>query len=724
MYNVNIDGYVKEYTKWVESVFYGSWKERKVEDLLEEISSGLLLIDLANVILWCNLPHLHIQPQCLFERKENVQLCLQVFHDENIHIYELKARAIASGDVDSILALCCFLQRYFSWSTIMKDSRSSMNNLLLCTENNNNSTLTYFKTLGTKYVYEPIKSDEEIVSLFDWMWSMTELTSLSGFIDYQSFKDGLLFFDVINQICDSKISLNFFCLMGFENRIQFILDTIFYDLDTNTKPLDAYNIINDSDNKQILHLMKILKILYERKCEEFENDMSTTNSYDQMMDLSFMKSFEDKETMTLDFYTTNNSSMADKEKVVYKSIFENETNTNINSKKTNIPNKSVFDDGINRKEAFSSTRNFNCQTSSLKAKSKSPNINDMESEIKLLLDRLQRVRTASPNTNNSTSLSTSGESSKNLEQQINSLSFKRKPPPVKPKPKMSKNLLKSIKMGVKLEEVDQNNNNYGNTNELKVILDSFEDANSIPYGNTSRLSVYDSPSMRDRDPNDKTNKRWSDTFKEELESFIARKHQATFEQNSSFQIKSPLTDKLNEDYLTDYLKLSTSPEFNVISPRSQKHLMNEWRKNLQNTNNNTCNSQSVLKKQESYESLLDYNDDDSGTLTKYDLEIAAVFDGNESDDNILDRMSTKSTDFKFSFNSPRKINPSKSLPDLNNYSQKLLKNIITPNINVEETADKDINKKLNSSWNTITEYVKVHSKSPCGYLPTAIHNGN
>lgn len=61
-----------------------------------------------------------------------------------------------------------------------------MNNTL-CTENNNNSTLTYFKTLGTKCVYEPIKSDEEIVSLFNWMWSMTELTSLSGFIDYQRY---------------------------------------------------------------------------------------------------------------------------------------------------------------------------------------------------------------------------------------------------------------------------------------------------------------------------------------------------------------------------------------------------------------------------------------------------------------------------------------------------------------------------------------------------------
>ncbi|XP_057299832.1 uncharacterized protein LOC130630373 [Hydractinia symbiolongicarpus] len=296
---------IKQYTKWINGVFRRAWKPHHMNDLLEEISSGLMLVHLTNALYFYDLPILYKAPSTHFEKEQNVQLCLEVLKTEGVRLSGVRARDVADKNVEVILSLCSFLKRHFSTWQLLKvhssnnnknpvsvfelinksvqakctvlqshhSTRSSSAGTLRCDDQEITvarpaSLQTYYPVKNYNTTRISISPEESLLTntlyvkedmgLLEWVSCLTGFTV----VDYSSFADGIILLELVNRILPVQISRKIFYAVSYRERVQLILDAIYHDLkiDTCLTPLD---IIEKRNFKHFVSLLRSLKILHE-----------------------------------------------------------------------------------------------------------------------------------------------------------------------------------------------------------------------------------------------------------------------------------------------------------------------------------------------------------------------------------------------------------------------------------------------------------------------------
>eukprot|EP00111_Clytia_hemisphaerica_P009235 TCONS_00027135-protein len=102
---------IEFYTDWVNNEFRLSWKDHYVEDLIEDFSSGVYLALLINALFDEDIPILHDPPGTSYERQQNVQFCFPILCEEGVNLTGVTVKGISEGDVDIIISLCDAIKR-------------------------------------------------------------------------------------------------------------------------------------------------------------------------------------------------------------------------------------------------------------------------------------------------------------------------------------------------------------------------------------------------------------------------------------------------------------------------------------------------------------------------------------------------------------------------------------------------------------------------------------
>lgn len=296
---------IKQYTKWINGVFRQAWKLHHMSDLLEEISSGLMLVHLTNALYFYNLPILYKAPSTRFEKEQNVQLCLEVLKTEGVRLSGVRARDVADKNVEVILSLCSFLKRHFSTWKLLKGhssknnkspvsvfelinksvqakctvlqshhlTRSSSAGTLRCdgqeiTDARPASLQTYYPVENNNTTRISISPEESLLTntlyvkedmgLLEWVSFLTGFTV----VDYSSFADGIILLELVNRILPVQISKKIFYAVSSRERVQLILDAIYHDLKIDTC-LNPRDITEKRNFEHFVSLVRSLKFLHE-----------------------------------------------------------------------------------------------------------------------------------------------------------------------------------------------------------------------------------------------------------------------------------------------------------------------------------------------------------------------------------------------------------------------------------------------------------------------------
>ncbi|OCT72516.1 dixin isoform X2 [Xenopus laevis] len=104
---------LQAYVAWVNSQLKKKVGLNPVQDLRQDLRDGVVLAHLIEIVAGENLSGIHHQPNCVQERRDNVEKVLQFMASKKIRMHQTTAKDIVDGNLKSIMRLILTLAAHF-----------------------------------------------------------------------------------------------------------------------------------------------------------------------------------------------------------------------------------------------------------------------------------------------------------------------------------------------------------------------------------------------------------------------------------------------------------------------------------------------------------------------------------------------------------------------------------------------------------------------------------
>ncbi|OCT56301.1 hypothetical protein XELAEV_18000301mg [Xenopus laevis] len=104
---------LQAYVAWVNSQLKKKVGLNPVQDLRQDLRDGVVLAHLLEIVAGENVSGIHHQPNCVQERRDNVEKVLQFVASKKIRMHQTSAKDIVDGNLKSIMRLILTLAAHF-----------------------------------------------------------------------------------------------------------------------------------------------------------------------------------------------------------------------------------------------------------------------------------------------------------------------------------------------------------------------------------------------------------------------------------------------------------------------------------------------------------------------------------------------------------------------------------------------------------------------------------
>eukprot|EP00794_Sanderia_malayensis_P008086 gene8086-8951_t len=286
---------IREFTDWINNVFSNAWKLQKVRNIINDLSSGVLLLHLTETLKCTTLPLINKNPRNVTQKMENIEMSLGALRDDGVEMPGILAQDVAEGDVEVILTLCCYLKRHYTTkktqnnnatiSTTMSTSDISEAMVIEPEENAQHIPQTLAVSPASRR-HAPrtqrTKQQEQDLGLFLWTHNLDDfvpfekediavldwVSSMTGRVvdDYLAFKDGMILCDVVNCISLRQIPQKVIDRSSPTERLKLALNTASYELGIETQ-LTTQDIACGKHRKSFRQYLCLFREIHAKQLE-------------------------------------------------------------------------------------------------------------------------------------------------------------------------------------------------------------------------------------------------------------------------------------------------------------------------------------------------------------------------------------------------------------------------------------------------------------------------
>lgn len=135
---------LNNYKTWINTHLKKRPGVKLVENLQSDISDGVALIHLIEVISGCVLPDVNLNPKSLTDSKENIEKVLKFMQSNSVKVQRTTTKEILEGNIKSIMRVILALAAHFKPTNVQQNPNSDASNqkkTSSCTNLNTNKNL-------------------------------------------------------------------------------------------------------------------------------------------------------------------------------------------------------------------------------------------------------------------------------------------------------------------------------------------------------------------------------------------------------------------------------------------------------------------------------------------------------------------------------------------------------------------------------------------------------